>query len=230
MCFTPAISLTTAIIEFTIATLILIRYKNYVVSGFWAIFIYLLGFYQFTEFMLCTSSNTFLWAILGFSATTFLPVIALHFVLRITKINFKKYLIYIIPIIFVILAIFNKNIIAKSGCTKFFVESASIFSGFPPTIYSALYAIYYLGYVFLACFILFKYAKKEDKIDKKIFYIIAISLIVITLVPIILLIILPSIGVIFPSVYCEFAILFSIVALITCEIYDRKKKKEKLIK
>lgn len=229
MCFTPGISLTTAIIEFTIATLILIKYKDYVVPAFWAIFIYLLGFYQFTEFMLCTSNNYFLWTILGFSTTNFLPTVAMHFTLRITKIDFKKYLIYIPPVIAMTVIFFNKDVITLSECTRFFVQTGTIFTQLPPTIYSILYSIYYLGYVFLICFILFRYAKKEDKIDKKIFYIIAFSLTVITLIPIILLFILPGMGIIFPSVYCQFAILFSIIALITCEIYDRKKKKEKLI-
>ena len=85
MCFTPAISLTTALIEFIIATFILVKYKRYVVPVFFAILVYVLGIYQFTEFMLCTTNNAFLWAKLGFITYTFLPAIGLHFAFRLTK-------------------------------------------------------------------------------------------------------------------------------------------------
>lgn len=224
MCFTPAISLSTFLIEFAIATFILFRYKNYLFPFFWAMIIYVLGFYQLTEFMLCSSSHPFFWARLGFATFSFLPAMILHFALRIVKIKFNKILIYIPPILSAIF-VFWDNLITRANCTRFFIET-NIYLRWPLTINALLYTIYYFGFILLAIFILIKNARTLDKIDKKLSYLIVISLLIISLPPIFLIFIFPLMGIRFPSVYCEFALLFSIVALITCKIYDKKKKKE----
>src|SRR3989339_861921 len=111
MCFTPIISLSTAIIEFLVGTFILIRYRNTLVSVFSAIFVYVLGLYQFTEFMLCTTNNPHLWAAIGFATYTFLPTIGLHFVLRLTKRKFNKYILYTPAIIFALIAILRSDFV-----------------------------------------------------------------------------------------------------------------------
>ena len=108
MCFTPTVSLTTAIIEWVIATFILFRYKKSVFSRFMALFIFILGFYQFSEYMLCTSGNVELWAKLGFISYTFLPALGLHFILSYTKNKFNKAWLYA-PVAIIILVVILKN-------------------------------------------------------------------------------------------------------------------------
>src|SRR3989344_2355883 len=108
MCFTPVISLSTAILEFFVATFIFIYFKKSRVNFFFIIFLYFLGFYQFSEFMLCTSGSAFFWAKIGFVTYTFLPAIGLYSVLRIINRDYKSYklaLVYLLPIIFSLIAI-----------------------------------------------------------------------------------------------------------------------------
>lgn len=228
MCFTPGVSLITAIIEFSVATFILIRYKNYLVPVFSAIFIYVLGAYQFTEFMLCTTNNPLLWATLGFAAYTFLPAIGLHMSIRFTKQKFKNWLLYFPPLVFAMFALLKKNFIIEASCEKVFVLVHSIFPSINHLIPTILYSFYYFIFIILTGIILFKHINKNNM--RKI-YLLWISLgILIIIMPFILILILPSIGWQYPSIYCEFALLFTIAALVSSEIYHRKKRKEHFIK
>ncbi|MFC1710925.1 histidine kinase N-terminal 7TM domain-containing protein [Nanoarchaeota archaeon] len=220
MCFTPAISLTTAIIEFVVATFILIKYKKYVVPVFFAVLIYVLGIYQFTEFMLCTSSNAFLWAKLGFITYTFLPAIALHFVLRLAKNRKHNWLVYIPPLFFSIWAAIKTDFIAHVSCSQLFVTSqkAILFPG---------YSLYYSGFILATIIIAFILVRKEkDKTTKQLAMLLGSATIIIVALPILLISILPSLKIQFASVYCEFALLYTIIALIGSRIYSKRKKKE----
>jgi hypothetical protein len=229
MCFTPFISLTTAIIEFAVATFILIKYKKYLVPVFSAILIYVLGFYQFTEFMLCSSSNPFLWAKIGFITYTFLPAIGLHFILRLAKNKKYNKLIYLIPIFFAIMAIITSNFITKASCSKVFVIVQNVLASQNYTNLFPLYLIYYIGSILIMVIILFTLIKKErNNLDKKIEGLWLMAVLIATLIPIILIFILPALKIKFPSIYCEFALLFTIAALISSDLYVRKKKKEEI--
>ncbi len=229
MCFTPFVSLTTAIIEFAVATFILIKYKKYLVPVFSAILIYVLGFYQFTEFMLCSSSNPFLWAKIGFITYTFLPAIGLHFILRLAKNKKYNKLIYLIPIFFAIIAITTSNFITKASCSKVFVIVQNVLASQNYTNLFPLYLIYYIGSILIMVIILFTLIKKErNNLDKKIEGLWLMAVLIATLIPIILIFILPALKIKFPSIYCEFALLFTIAALISSDLYVRKKKKEEI--
>jgi hypothetical protein len=230
MCFTPTISLTTAIIEFLVATYLLVKYKNYLIPAFSAIFIYILGAYQFTEFMLCTSENPFLWAKAGFMIYTLLPVIALHTTLRLVKRKFPNYLIYIPSAIFILIATLKQNFIVQASCQKIFVlvKVSPLIENF--FFLREIYFIYYFGYILISIILLLKYVTKTTEIIKKHLAYLGVLVGTITiLAPILLIVLLPQLKIQFPSIYCEFAILFSITALIASEIYSRKRKgKEKI--
>ncbi|MBA7608458.1 hypothetical protein ES703_15635 [subsurface metagenome] len=229
MCFTPFISLTTAIIEFAVATFILIRYKKYLVPVFSAILIYVLGFYQFTEFMLCSSGNPFLWAKIGFITYTFLPAIGLHFILRLTKNKKYNKLIYLIPIFFAIITIITPNFILKASCSKVFVTVQHVLASQNYANLFPFYLIYYIGALIFMGMLLFILIKKErNKLDKKIEELWFMAGLITILIPLILILILPALKIKFPSIYCEFALLFTIAALISSSLYVRKKKKEKI--
>jgi hypothetical protein len=229
MCFTPFISLTTAIIEFAVATFILIKYKKYFVPVFSAILIYVLGFYQFTEFMLCSSGNPFLWAKIGFITYTFLPAIGLHFILRLAKNKKYNKLIYLVPIFFAIITIITPNFIIKASCSKVFVIVQNVLASQNYANLFPFYLIYYVGSILIIGIILLVLIKKErNKLDKKIEELWFIAVLIAILIPIILILIIPALEIKFPSIYCEFALLFTITALISSSLYARKKKKEKI--
>ncbi|HLC87307.1 MAG TPA: hypothetical protein VJH65_03480 [Candidatus Nanoarchaeia archaeon] len=227
MCFTPVISLSTAILEFFVATFIFIYFKKSRVNFFFIIFLYFLGFYQFSEFMLCTSGSAFFWAKIGFVTYTFLPAIGLYSVLRIINRDYKSYklaLVYLLPIIFSLIAIFSNNFIIKGECNKFFVEVQTMFSLFP--ILRAFYVIYYFGFLLLICiFLLSKIVKEKNKIKKKIEIVIFVAIILNLFPVIILMSIIPALGIMFPSIYCEFAVLFAIAAVIAAYLDSKPRKR-----
>ncbi len=227
MCFTPAISLATAIVEFIVATFILIKYKRYVIPVFLAILIYVLGIYQFTEFMSCTSHNAFLWAKLGFITYTFLPAMGLHFILKLAKNRKYNWLVYLPPLFFSFWAAFKTNFIVNVSCSKVFVIVNKIFTSQGYDLFFKGYVLYYSGFILMMVIITFILAKKaKDKITRQLAKLLGGAIIITISLPLILVFILPSLKIQFASVYCEFALLFTIAALIGIKIYDKKKKKE----
>src|SRR3989339_701403 len=203
MCFTPIISLSTAIIEFLVGTFILIRYRNTLVSVFSAIFVYVLGLYQFTEFMLCTTNNPHLWAAIGFATYTFLPAI-----------------------VFALIAILRSDFILGTTCATLYVIVRILFSlsgPYWPVFF--VYIGYYSGYILFILYLLIQNYK--DKSLGKVYQVFTwISLITI-LIPLILICLLPALSFAFPSIYCHFSMLFTIAAIMANQIYDTKKEKDK---
>ena len=170
MCFTPIISLTTAILEFIVATFILIYFKRTTFVKFSVIFIYVLGFYQFTEFMLCTSGNEFLWAKIGFITYTFLPALALHFALTFNKKKYNLTYIYFLPILIFIFAFLNQNFILNASCDSVFVIVQTMFFSFKnlqSIILSILFMSYYFGFILLVPYILIKKRYKTKYMELK---------------------------------------------------------------
>ncbi len=225
MCFTPIISLTTAILEFIVATFILIYFKRTTFVKFSVIFIYVLGFYQFTEFMLCTSGNEFLWAKMGFITYTFLPAIGLHFALTFDKKKYKLSYIYLLPILISIFAFLNQNFILTASCDSIFVIVQTMFfsfKNFNSILLFILYVSYYFGFILVVSYILIKKRYKTKNKKTKIISLIGFLSAITTLtLPLIMVIILPSFRIQFPSVYCEFAVLFTIFAVVGCYINNK---------
>jgi len=231
MCFTPWISVSTTVIEFILATTLLIYFKKGVFSKFAALFIYLLGFYQFTEFMLCTTSNFNLWARLGFITYTFLPALGLHSALRFLNRKPKLYLIYIVPVFFSLFAILSKNFIFNGSCERFFITVKTTFfnslNGIN-LIANTLYWIYYSGFILTVLIISYlAYKKEKNKTKKKVLVSVIISILVMTLPTFILIIIFPTFGIQFPSVLCQFALLLAIVAFIGANIENKSVNNKK---
>lgn len=227
MCFTPTISLATAVIEFAIATFILIAFRKSMVNIFFVALVYILGLYQFTEFMLCLSNNPVLWAKLGFVAYSFLPAIAIYFIgLMSSKKQRKKLLalVYLIPVAFSVIALSIGNFIIEAKCSQFFVLGKNMLYSISPLL-SGVYSVYYAFAIFLSMILIInKVFKEEDQLKKKIYITIFIG-IVISLIPaIVLILVIPSLNPMFPSVYCEFAVLLAIAALIGAMLDSKLKK------
>ncbi|GAH86475.1 unnamed protein product, partial [marine sediment metagenome] len=143
----------------------------------------------------------------------------------------KKYnkLIYLIPIFFVIITIITPNFITKASCSKVFVTVQNVLASQNYVNLFPFYSIYYVGSILIIGIILLTLIKKEkNKLDKKIEGLWLMAVIITILIPFILILIIPALGIKFPSIYCEFALLFTIAALISSSLYVRKKKKEKI--
>ncbi len=191
MCFTPIVSLSTAIVEFVVATAILVFCRKSLINRFFPLLIYILGFYQFTEFMLCTSNYPFFWAKMGFITYSFLPAVGLHFVMKLTNRKYNYITLYMIPVIFSLMALFKP------------------------------------GFIMLFCYFLFKSFNKEKNQLKRKSYAVIFAATLITLLPaLILFLIFPAFNIIFPSVYCEFAVLFTVAALIASYLDNKIQNKK----
>lgn len=223
MCFTPIISITTAIFEFTVATFILLYYKKSKLKISIPLFLYFLGFYQLTEFMLCTTNNPEIWARLGFITYTFFPVLALYITLDL--IGKKKSLwILIFPIIFSAFALTNDFII-NSSCEKYFISVESLFYTTSSIIPALIYWAYFFGFIFYITYLSINYyIKTKSEVKKKLEIDLFIGIFLSLSAAFVLLFLFPFLAIQLPSVYCLFAIIFAICALIAYYLDNKKHK------
>jgi hypothetical protein len=228
MCFTPAVSLTTAIIEWVLATVLLVFFKRTSLRGYFAWIIYVLGFYQFTEFMLCTSDSAFLWAKLGFITYTFLPALVLQSVLRIARKNAKLFWIYIIPFGFSLVALLNSEFISSAKCTSVFVQVRLALidnAGLLQTVVSWIYLLYYFGFMAIALALIIKdYAHQKNKIKKRIRFVAFIGIFMMLVPTFVLMVVLPRLDAGFPSILCGFALFFAIATFVIAYLETKLKK------
>ena len=227
MCFTPTISLSVAVIEFILATTLLFSFPKTTLRNFSAALIYLLGFYQFTEFMLCTSGNPIFWAKLGFIAYTFLPAIGLHTALRFVNRKPNYFIIYSIPLIFGALA-FYFPVILSASCQTFFVEVRNIFNQAGDSLNAILfsiYEIYYFGFIFATCLLFYlDFRSNKNKRKKKIDIIEISGILLMTIPTIVLLVIFPYLGKRSASVLCGFALSVAITSFIVVYLESKIRK------
>jgi len=226
MCFTPKISLLTAIIELVIASLVFLRYKKSELAKFVALFIFLLGFYQFTEYMLCTSGEIQLWGRMGFVAYTILPAVGIHLTLSYTKRKFNRLLVYIPTIVFILIAALDPQFVILGSCGQLFVSVNHYFNDLANhAAASFIYWSYYCGYVLAMSLLLFL-SIKQEKNHKKInaYLLILLTLLLVIIPPFVLVNLFPAIEHAFPSVYCQFALIYAVVALIGVYLDDHIRK------
>ena len=224
MCFTPKVSLSTAIIEWLIAFFIYYKYNKSFLSKFLFIFIFILGFYQFTEYMLCTSGDIQLWGKLGFITYTFLPAIGLHFVLSYTKNKINKLIIYLPVLIIILMTVANDNFIISGSCSKMFVKIENYFYNSANPVATAIYLTwYFLNIIIIAVYLINGIRKTRNK-TLIVIYLTILSTTLLTIIPpVILFVVFPSLSYEFPSIYCQFALLFSIMALFGAYLDDKLK-------
>lgn len=226
MCFTPKISITTALVEFFVAVYVYLTAKRIFAVKLLVLFIYLLGMYQFSEFMLCRADNPELWARIGFLAYNFLPAIGLHFVLSYTRSKFPPAILYALPIIFAVVAIFANGFIAAASCQTFFVRVETYFyRAVGGVMVTWIYWLYYFGYIFASALLLvFAMKRKEPKLRRMMLAYSLIALMVSLVPAFVLVVMFPSWGYMFPSIYCEFALIFALLLLIGVRRSDEFKK------
>lgn len=230
MCFTPTISLATALTEWILATILLLFFRKTVFRLYFAVLIYVLGFYQFTEFMLCTGSSALLWAKLGFVTYSFLPAVALHSILKIFKRKAPLFWIYLIPTLASILALSTSSFIISASCMSVFVQVKTMLHN--PNLLSRgiyfIYALYYFGFILLTLLIVIKdYLHQKNKIKREIDIIEVIGAATMLGATFILIIVFPYLRFRFPSVLCFFAIFFAIATFAIAYLETKIKNSRK---
>lgn len=228
MCFTPIISLLTALLEFSVALFILIYYKKSSLSKTIILFIFLLGLYQFTEYMVCTSNSQVLWAKIGFITYTFLPAVGLDFCLKHFRKKHNYLFVFIIPVIFSLFAVLKDNFIIESTCGTYFVVIKHLFFDISNMLPLMIYLVYYFGFIFFVSYLFIRHYKKTHSVIKKKIDVNILIGIFVSLVPaVILLVIFPTLSVKFPSIYCQFAVIFTVSVLIGFHLEKKGSKRFK---
>lgn len=218
MCFNPTVSLSTAIIEWILAFILTWKYPQATIRKFTAVFLFTLGLYQFAEFMVCRTGHWELWMRVGFIAYSFLPAMALHTTLFYLKINFNRYLIYVIPVIVSLLAITKQNFIETGICHSIFVTAKTTLFNLQSVfgiIGFGIYLAYYFGLILVSCLLAFRaYNKEKNQKKKKVLLALPLAVFLMCFPTFILIIIFPAFNIMFPSVLCHFALLLALVIFV----------------
>lgn len=159
MCFTPAISLATATVEFAI-TGYLAHPKQPKELRPLAAFTFALGLYQFTEFLLCMTEWADVWARVGFAAYGMLPILLLHSFMRLAGKKLRLEL-YALPIVLISYAVLQGQFVLEAGCNLLTVSIKHIAFDQQPLMLVAFFA-YYGFFPLIALGIYTRYAIRKS--------------------------------------------------------------------
>lgn len=204
----------------------LFKFRKSVVNILVAGFIYLLGLYQFSEFMMCSLSSYNIWPRFGFIIYTLLPLLSLYISLILSKTKFNK-LVFVLPtLIFSLIALFYPYFIVSASCHTIFVQVQTLFFKPESLVLPIIYWLYYIGYIAIASLLVWAaFLKSKDWKKKRIFLLGEFAILAIHVPTLIFLMMFPTLGIMFPSVYCEFALLLSLVLMIMAYLDDKYKVK-----
>lgn len=161
MCFTPLVSLATAATEFSVAGYLWKTLSSRRLLPFVA-FILLLGGYQFTEFMLCTTNHTALWGKIGIATYTMLPAVMYHQMYNLMNKPYRKE-VYIVASIFVGIIILSPSTGIHSTCNLLHVSTQSFI--FDNILLGIGYWAYYIIYPTIAFIAFTKMMAKSQRKD-----------------------------------------------------------------
>ena len=232
MCYNPTISIATAITEWILAVILPFKYNRARVRFFMSALLVFLGLYQFTEFMLCQTDRADLWMRLGFIAYTMLPAIGLHSSVYYFKKKVNVFWIYILPAIYIIIALTTSQFVLEAKCYAIFVyASNAIFSYTDPIKLFGfiVYVAYYFGFILWCSLIGVKaYLKEKDQQKQKIALILPLGIFLMAFPTFVLIVVFPTLNIRFPSVLCHFGLLLALTAFIGARLeqeYSNSKKK-----
>ncbi len=222
MCFAPYISLSTFIIEFTLAIFFLLKNPKDNLNRVISLISFLLGFYQLNEFLICVTEFN-LFTKLAMITTTILPALAISYALIISRKKIKFYwhmLIYSPAVFFILMFIFSNYYKQSAICSTVFIQYP--FLG----LLGKFFALYYLLYIIASVAIFyFASATTKSKSDRKISYLGMFGVFIFTIPTFIFLLFLPTFQIKFPSILCEFALLLAIEFIFV--LYYKEKHKLK---
>ncbi len=218
MCFTPAVSLLTFFIEIFLAGFILYLNPKNRINQVSAAILFFLGAYQFTEFGLCTAGDPFFWGRLGFIFYTTLPALAVHWVFALRKSKKTVWPVHFISGAFIVYALVASNFIKSAECGRYFIQ---VLHNWLPVFYLP-YFLYYTLFIVIPAGMMMKWAIEENNKDKRKMYLWGfIGVISFTFPTFFLLLLLPELNLMFPSVLCQFALLFAIAVVYVVRLSNK---------
>ena len=216
MCFNPAVSLTTFLIEIILATALLLQKPHKKINQLGAITLIGLGMYQFSEAMICFQFFQLFFTRFGYMMTAFLPALGIHLTFLLVRKKHHLLFIYLPALLFAGIIIFTEFLITKAQCFTLFVQ---FFYG--TTLLPLLYTIYYILYL-LAIFVLLFSAYRRARSSLKPLYFLSILALISFIVPTFIFIILaPKLTAVLGSVLCHFALIFAIMLFILLQKYNQ---------
>lgn len=146
-CFSPEIMIATMLIEAILAIYLFLMRKKDNVVWIGAVILSFLAIFQFAEFQICAGSYSEIWAIVGFVVITFLPVLSLDLVSRLTYHTPLVQIGYDVALIISIIILFFLQSFGGTFCGGNYV----IFHA--SSLFFQSYAIYYFGFLFAAIYL-----------------------------------------------------------------------------
>lgn len=218
-CFTPLVSLLTFIIELTLALYILFRYKTNSFNLLTVVIILLLGTFQLSEYMLCTSENLILWGRIGAASITLLPALGLHLITFFTKKSWLVIAGYIFGVCLMSIIFFLPSLTIDTRCTVKFVILL------PQTFYQQIFIFYYVGFLFIGIFaIIHSLATQTKNYNSLIWMLIGYLSFILPTIIVFILYQTTRQGI--PSIMCGFAIFLAVVlAFKVIPGFNKKSKK-----
>lgn len=220
MCFAPYISISTFVIEILLAGFFLLKDPKDKLNRIIALILFLLGFYQLNEFLICiTEFNLF--TKLAMMTIAILPALAISYALIMfrKKIKFYWHMLIYSPALFFILMFAIANYYKQSAiCSTVFIQYPYL------GVLGKFFGLYYLLYLSLAI-ILFYFASfnMKSKYEKRLASLGMIGILLFTISTFIFLLFLPALRIQFASVLCEFGLLLAIEFVVILWYKDKHK-------
>lgn len=210
MCYTPPVSLFTALTEFALAIWIRVRYRRATLAPFGSVLMIFLGLYQLSEFLLCTTPFERAAVMMGFVSYSYLPAVALHAVVHYLRLKVPVWILYVVPVIATVAALVPGVMLGTGMCNEVFVTAQN----FQPTALGhfafLVYSLYYAAFIILSVMLSLRARDRaRDPHRRKLFTYIPLAIAAMTIPTFVLIIMFPYFGVMFPSVLCHFALLFA---------------------
>lgn len=218
MCYTPQVSLATALIEWALAVLMVKTFKKTLLRDYFTVLIVMLGLYQFSEFMLCATGYASFWATFGFVAYTFLPAICLDAVTRFLGKDAHPAVVYAIPVLASAYTVFSGGFVTEAYCSMFYVRVLNLFNqaqGGWMRVASLVYSAYYTGFIILSGILMLSARRKEsDHRKKRLHLCVPVGILMMGIPAYIVMFVFPGADFTFPSVLCHFALFFAMMAFL----------------
>ncbi len=208
-CFSPAVMLTTFLIELILALYVIARYKMTQLTRLVSIMLVCLATFQLAEYLVCgglgVSSET--WSRIGYVAITLLPPLGLHITHAIAKkpAGYITGLAYASSALWIGLFTFSQQAFLGHTCGGNYV----IFQLKYPL--GSLYFVYYYVWLFVAMYMASSFARKAKPDVKRALKAQVFGYSAFMVPASIVNLLWPHTAVGLPSIMCGFAVTFAIV-------------------
>lgn len=205
-CFSPLVMLATWNIEWVLALYVLIGFGKSRRGKLAAITLFLLGLFQMSEYVICTTPPSKTWMLPGLIAITFLPPLGLHIISLISGRPRTAWVGYGLALTFSLVYVFVPTAFGQAVCTGNYV-----ILGIAPSLGMA-YGLYYFGLLLVGMWqALLARTALTNPVERNKLLWIAIGYCTFMLPMAIVYALIPHARDGVPSIMCGFALIFAII-------------------